>query len=280
MFDLAYSAKDRVLLSRFCGTYSPEDITIRDSAVRRFVAKNGLVRGLMDFTAVESVSVPLDALIRRAHQPGILSGQQRVIIAPSEPAYSFNRLVAAHQLYARKVEPVLVRSGHEAYDVLGLLEPAFLPLDRDKAARLDRVLYDVLRELDKVVTARALHEETVERTLRRVADRLPPSRRLVGHISVSEVFNASLRSKVLRDSRIQCVCCDCDASLSLSWTSISAGRTTTYSCPSCHGWLVRLGHLKGTEAINPSGYALAGFEVVSRVALDILGVQLPKTEGE
>ena len=280
MFDLAYSAKDRVLLSRFRGTYSLEDITLRDSAVRRFAAKNGLVRGVMDFTAVESISIPLDVLIRRAHQPGILTGQQRVIIAASEPAYSFNRLVAAHQLYARKVEPLLVRSSREAHEVLGIVEPTFLPLDHDKAARLDRILHDVLRELDEIVAARALDEETVQRTLLRVTGRVPPSPKVAGHITLSEVINASLRSNVLRDSRFRSVCFDCGSSLPLSWMAISAGRVTTYSCPACHSWLVRLSHLRDTDAMDPSGYALAGFEVVSRVALDILGVRLPKTEGE
>jgi len=95
MFDLAYDAKHSVLLSRFFGTYSPADIELRDNAVRRFVAKSGLVRGLMDYSAVDAIDVPLDLLIQRAHQPGILTGHQRVIVAPSEPAYSFNRLVAA-----------------------------------------------------------------------------------------------------------------------------------------------------------------------------------------
>jgi hypothetical protein len=225
----------------------------------------------MDFTAVESVSIPLDVLIRRAHQPGILRGQQRVIIAASEPAYSFNRLVAAHQLYARKVEPVLVPSRREACEVLGIVEPAFLPLASDKAARLDRILQDVLCELDEV-------EETIQRTLLRVIGRVPSSPKLARRITLSEILNASLRSKALHDSRIRCVCCDCGASLPLSSMSISAGRVTTYSCPSCHSWLVKLCHLKHTEAGDPSGYELGGFEVVSRVALDILGVQLPKTE--
>jgi hypothetical protein len=175
---------------------------------------------------------------------------------------------------------VLVRSSREAHEVLGVVEPTFLPLDHDKAARLDSILHDVLRELDEVVAARELDEETVQRTLLRVTGRVPPSPKLVGHITLSEIINASLRSKVLRDSRIRSVCCDCGASLPLSWMSISAGRITTYSCPSCNGWLVRLCNLKHTEAVDPSGYELVGFGVVSRVALDILGVRLPKTEGE
>ena len=131
MFDLAYDAKHSVLLSRFSGTYSPADIALRDNAVHRFVAKNGLVRGLMDYSAVDSIDVPLDLLIQRAHQPGILTGHQRVIVAPSEPAYSFNRLVAAHQLFARKAEPVLVRSVSDAFGLLRMIDLAFSPIGLD-----------------------------------------------------------------------------------------------------------------------------------------------------
>ena len=112
-------------------TYSPADIALRDNAVRRFVAKNGLVRRLMDYSAVDSIDVPLDLLIQRAHQPGILTGHQRVIVAPGEPTYSFKRLVAAHQLFARKAEPVLVRSISDAFGLLRMIDPAFSPIGLD-----------------------------------------------------------------------------------------------------------------------------------------------------
>ena len=276
MFDLAYDAKHSVLLSRFSGAYSPADIALRDNAVRRFVAKNGLVRGLMDYSAVDSIDVPLDLLIQRAHQPGILTGHQRVIVAPSEPAYSFNRLVAAHQLFARKAEPVLVRSVSDAFGALRMIDPAFSPIGVDKADHLDRVLYGVLRLLAEVVRARSLDDEIVEATLKRVVGRAlsPP----VGHITLSEVLNASLRSKVLRDSGIRSQCCDCGARRPLSWMSMSAGRVTTYSCPVCGGWLVRLSQIGNTVSADASGYVVGGFEIVSRVTLDIWGVKLPKTE--
>jgi hypothetical protein len=275
MFDLAYDAKHSVLLSRFFGTYSRADIALRDNAVRRFVVKNGLVRGLMDYSAVDSIDIPLDLLIQRAHQPGILTGHQRVIVAPSEPAYSFNRLVAAHQLFARKVEPELVRSVSDAFGVLRMKDPAFSPISLDKADNLDRVLHEVLRQLTEVVRARSLDDEVVEATLQRLVGRAL-SAPVVGHITLSEVLNASLRNKALRDSGIRAQCCDCGARRPLSWMSVSAGRVTTYSCPACGHWLVRLSQV-GNLA-EASGYVVGGFEVMSRVTLDIWGVKLPKTE--
>jgi hypothetical protein len=277
MFDLAYDAKHSVLLSRFSGAYSPADIALRDNAVRRFVAKNGLVRGLMDFSAVDSIDVPLDLLIQRAHQPGILTGQQRVIVATSEPAYTFNRLVAAHQLFARKAEPTLVRSVGDAFGVLRMIDPAFSSIGFDKADHLDRVLHDVLHQLAEVVRARSLDNEIVEATLQRVVGRAV-SAPVIGHITLSEVLNVSLRSKVLRESGIRSECCDCGARRPLSWMSVSVGRVTTYSCPACGSWLVKLSQIGNTLAADASGYVMGGFEVVSRVTLDIWGVKLPKTE--
>jgi hypothetical protein len=277
MFDLAYDAKHSVLLSRFSGTYSRADIALRDNAVRRFVAKNGLVRGLMDYSAVDSIDIPLDLLIQRAHEPGILTGHQRVIVAPSELAYSFNRLVAAHQLFARKVEPVLVRSVSDAFGVLRMIDPAFSSIGLDKADHLDRVLHDVLRQLAEIVRVRSLDDEIVEATLQRVVGRAL-SAPVVGHITLSEVLNASLRSKVLRDSGIRSQCCDCGARRPLSWMSMSAGRVTTYSCPVCGGWLVKLLQIGNTVPADASGYVVGGFDIVSRVTLDIWGVKLPKTD--
>ena len=76
MFDLAYDAKHSVLLSRFSGTYSPADIALRDNAVRRFVSKNGLVRGLMDYTAVDSIA--LDAALAEHKDLGALADPANV----------------------------------------------------------------------------------------------------------------------------------------------------------------------------------------------------------
>jgi hypothetical protein len=91
MFHLSFDAEHKILLSSFSGTYSPDDITLRDGAVRRFVARNGLVNGIMDFSAVDRISVSIDLLIERSHQPPILRGRQRVIVAPDEHSSGASR---------------------------------------------------------------------------------------------------------------------------------------------------------------------------------------------
>jgi hypothetical protein len=58
---------------------------------------------------------------------------------------------------------------------------------------------------------------------------------------------------------------------------MSAGRITTYSCPVCGGCLVKLSQIGNTFPADASSYVVGGFDVVTRVTLDIWGVKLPKT---
>jgi hypothetical protein len=60
--------------------------------------------------------------------------------------------------------------------------------------------------------------------------------------------------------------------------SISPGRVTTYSCPICNGWILKLSQVDETVPGDASGYMLGRFEMLSRAALDILGVYVPETE--
>jgi hypothetical protein len=106
----------------------------------------------LDYSAVDEITVPLDMLIRRSHEPPILGGRQRVIVAPNDPALSFNRLVAALQLYARKEEPLRVSSLRDAYLAIGVSAPHFHPVPEDVATDRERVLQAVLRDIGQATT--------------------------------------------------------------------------------------------------------------------------------
>src|SRR6188474_1675402 len=84
VFQLLHDQRHNVLLTRFSGVYVSTDISLRDKAVARFVARNGLARGVMDYTAVEAVDIPIEVVVERSSQPPILPGQARVIVAPRE----------------------------------------------------------------------------------------------------------------------------------------------------------------------------------------------------
>ena len=82
MFQLLFDPNNRVLMTRLSGTFIQEDIVVRDRAAARFVARHGLVRGIMDYTNVVAIDIPIERLVRRAHQPPVLPGQPRIVVAP------------------------------------------------------------------------------------------------------------------------------------------------------------------------------------------------------
>jgi hypothetical protein len=273
MFHLSYDAKHKVLLSSFSGTYGSEDITLRDSAVRRFVAKSGLCHGIMDLSAVDYITVSLDLLISRSHQPAILQGHQRVIVAPRDPALSFARLVAAHQLFARKEEPALVASMPEAYDVIGISEPKFDQVPSDAAAQRERLLHELLRNVDKATTDGAW--ESFTSSLQRVIGRRSG---LWRNITLTDLLNVELGRSVLLETDVRTSCASCRQAFLLYDCSIVSGRTTTYVCPNCRAWMVKITSIAPTEAASSKGYVLGVFEFATRTDLHIAGARLPRTE--
>jgi hypothetical protein len=271
MFHLSFDAEHRVLLSSFSGTYAPDDITLRDGAVRRFVAANGLVNGIMDFSAVDRISVSMDLLIERSHQPPILRGRKRVIVAPDEPALAFNRLVAAHQLYARKEEPALVRSMREACGILGVLTPRFVPLPPDAASRRERVLHRAIQELGRITTDDAW--SSFGPIFGRLVGRSPLRSK---NITLSDLVNGELRRSALQDADIRAYCPSCRQALILADCPIVAGRTTLYLCPTCQEWVVRMAFLGWSNVSAGEGYVIGQFDVMARADLHLAGVRLPR----
>ena len=148
VFQLFHDPHHNVLLTRFSGTYVATDISLRDKAVGRFVARNGLARGIMDYTAVEAVDIPIEVVVERSARPPQLPGQARVIVAPREPLWAMNRIFAAHRLFRHGEEPILVRSIEEAYQALSMVDPVFEPVAADLVSRLEGVAHDVLAGIE------------------------------------------------------------------------------------------------------------------------------------
>jgi hypothetical protein len=282
VFQLLFDARHTVLMSRFHGTYVEADICVRDKAAARFVAKNGLARGIMDFTAVEAVDVPMDYVLERTQAPPVLPGQARVIVASREPAYSFNRIVAAHQLYNRKVEPLLVGTLEEAYRALSITDPAFEPLEHDEATKREAIALGVVAAIDQACSVNGDDRRRVQQKMLRLLDTVLTGKTAAGQaragsaITLSDVLNAALRRVTLTDSDLSANCAPCRLKTPLSACRVRAGRATTYACPSCGGNLVTL-----TSAAEPSteparGYLLGSFLVCTDVDVECPGGILPR----
>src|SRR5215471_14513446 len=80
MFSLAYDKGHKVLRARFEGVMSSQDVDELDRAVIAFTAREGPTHGLVDFSAVDVVSIPPGILARRSQQPPFNPGYKRVFV--------------------------------------------------------------------------------------------------------------------------------------------------------------------------------------------------------
>jgi predicted RNA-binding Zn-ribbon protein involved in translation (DUF1610 family) len=282
VFQLLHDQRHNVLLTRFSGTYVATDISLRDKAVGRFVARNGLARGIMDYSAVGAVDIPIEVVVERSSQPPLLPGQARVIVSPGEPLWAMNRIFAAHRLFRQGEEPILVRSIDEAYQALSMVDPVFEPVAVDPASRLEGVAHDVLAGIESSRGATDAEErERLRRKMLRMLDTVlerGPAARKITAITLSDVLNAMLSRATVSDADLKTTCATCNSRLPLSCYTISAGRETTYACPGCGQVMVVLAAVDEGTGPSPPGYEMGRFIVRTAGDIECPGAMLPKCE--
>jgi hypothetical protein len=130
VFTLAFERKHKVLLARFSGVFSSQDIEELDRGVIAVTAREGPSHGLLDFTQVEAVSVPRSRLVQRSVQPPFSPGYRRVfVVGEGTDALEVARTFAAEQALAGTGNVQIVTTLEEAYRLLGLgKEPRFDPI--------------------------------------------------------------------------------------------------------------------------------------------------------
>ncbi len=129
MFTLAFERLPKVLMARFSSVFSSDDIEAIDAAVLGFVAHEGPVRGILDFSDVEAVAVSGPRLAVRSRRPPIVPGQDRVFVTPRPDIYGLGRTFAEQQRIAGGGEPKVATTLAEAYAALGLADPQFDPVE-------------------------------------------------------------------------------------------------------------------------------------------------------
>ena len=283
VFDLLFDARHNVLMTRFYGTYVADDIVLRDIAVGRFVARHGLARGILDYTDVEDIDVPMDLVVKRGHAPPMLPGQMRVIVAPGTQTWEMSRLIAALQAYSRKIEPIVVRSLGEAFERMAIVEPRFEPVAEVGLTQWANTVGLALARIDETQGSAERGDEARQQLrtkLLRLSDSVPltgKARRALppaSAITLSDVLNSSLARTRVTDGDVKACCGSCDAPVSLDICRIVAGRVTSYTCPWCDAVLVVL----APAGDGGPGYPVGGFLVTPTVDLDCLGVRLPKAD--
>ena len=128
MLSLAYDRGHRVLRVTISGIFASQDMGELDRAVLEFVARQGQVRCIYDYTDVEALVVPESLMARRAQQPLVVR-EQRIIVASRVAGGEAARVYVRHQREAGQKEAAIVDSLDEAYALLRLDNPRFEPVE-------------------------------------------------------------------------------------------------------------------------------------------------------
>jgi hypothetical protein len=100
-----------------------------DLTVIEFVARQGQVRCIFDYTEVEAFAVPESLMARRAQQPLIVR-EQRVIVASRVAGGEAARVYVRYQREAGQREAAIVDNLEDAYLLLRLRNPRFEAVER------------------------------------------------------------------------------------------------------------------------------------------------------
>ena len=131
MFTVFFEAREKVMLTRYTGVLSSDDIAALDEFVRGFVAREGFyVRSIFDLTGVEVFAIPRPQLLKRGRKLRINPGQDRVFVAPQHEIYELYREYAQGQLDVGNGKMMVVKCVDAALHLLRLHDPDFQPVMR------------------------------------------------------------------------------------------------------------------------------------------------------
>ncbi len=129
MFNVEFDRQHRLVLVRFRGDFGRNDIGTLDDAIARLVGAEGPVHFLLDFSAVETISVTQAAIGERGKRAQLFPGYHRIIVAPQPEIFALYCLFGANQSLIRSSVPLVVETMEQALVCLGVPAPSFSPYD-------------------------------------------------------------------------------------------------------------------------------------------------------
>jgi hypothetical protein len=128
-FEMLFDGDHKVLLVRFGRALTRQALEAMVEAARDFAAVHGNCDGIVDFSAVEKLDIDVAYLRAYGGSPRVMAGARRILVAPHDEMFGVARLYGLHQSTSQGEEPMVVRDLQEAYDLLGLKDPDFQPLE-------------------------------------------------------------------------------------------------------------------------------------------------------
>jgi hypothetical protein len=117
-----------VLLVTFAGAMTAKSLALLDILLTNFVAREGTMPTVIDFTAVTAVDVGVATLVTRGQGRTLMPGQSRIFVTPDDLLFGLLRLYSTYQDHRGERPPTTVRSMAEAFKLLSLSEPKFEPV--------------------------------------------------------------------------------------------------------------------------------------------------------
>jgi hypothetical protein len=122
---LAFDRRKHVLLVRFSGVFSSEDVARLDRAAISLIAQEGPADAIVDFSPIEAWAFPMTKLVQRAQQPAISKDRRRVYVI-ARPEFADAMLTfATEQRLAGTDTPSIVSTFDDALRELNLIAPNF-----------------------------------------------------------------------------------------------------------------------------------------------------------
>jgi hypothetical protein len=129
MFTVGYDRRFNVLLVRFAGIYSSQDISDWRVVALDFASRRGPAHVIRDLGSVDAIAVPASKIVQRGLQPPLFAGYRRVTVAPRPDLYETAHLFGVHQEQTGISPPTLVSSLDQAFRALDLVDPHFEPME-------------------------------------------------------------------------------------------------------------------------------------------------------
>ena len=130
-YSFEFDEANNVLRVTWKGPLTDEPFIEEVAKARKFLASRAGVRGIADYSGVTAESLSSDAIKRVAWAP--TQGEERAVVVSvvsNDMAYGLARMFEMLTEQQRPKRPV-VRTMEEAYQVLKMAEPKFVPISVD-----------------------------------------------------------------------------------------------------------------------------------------------------
>lgn len=125
MIQFSIDRRNGVLLVEFTGSMTVESLNALDGDLKSFVACEGMMPTVIDFTDISAVEVQVSTLIDRGKSRSLMPGQPRVFVVTDPLLFGLLRLYGTYQDCSGEKSPSIVGSLDEAFATLSLANPKF-----------------------------------------------------------------------------------------------------------------------------------------------------------